>query len=126
MTTVGFHVNSVRQSPHGDRPALSLASRLTFGLGLGLRGGALLPLVQDKFDRVIVKVRIVTVLNMAAILSQESTAPFIGGARNLTTTFSRRGRTSTTASTVTGAGPRARFVQKLSLFGGDLLVLARA
>eukprot|EP00972_Heterocapsa_arctica_P075546 11143045-Heterocapsa_arctica.AAC.1 len=45
MTTVGLHVNSVRQSPHGDSLALRLVSRLSLGLGLGLGlGGSSLSL----------------------------------------------------------------------------------
>eukprot|EP00972_Heterocapsa_arctica_P063207 9325788-Heterocapsa_arctica.AAC.1 len=50
VATVGFHIDSVRQSPHGDILALSLASTLALSLGLGLCSCALLSLVQDELD----------------------------------------------------------------------------
>eukprot|EP00972_Heterocapsa_arctica_P049146 7233868-Heterocapsa_arctica.AAC.1 len=42
--TIGFHINSIRQSRHQDILMLSPASTLALRLGLGLRSGALLSL----------------------------------------------------------------------------------
>eukprot|EP00972_Heterocapsa_arctica_P054541 8035839-Heterocapsa_arctica.AAC.1 len=91
MTTIGSHVNSVRQSPHGDNIALRLASRLSLRLGLRLGlGGSSLSLVQDKFDNVIFKVGVGAV-DHRAVTSKVPTAPLVGRSRRgLASTLSRR------------------------------------
>jgi hypothetical protein len=56
VATIGFHVNSIRQSLYRNVLILYLASPLTtgLGLGLGLGSGERFALVQDQFHSMLI------------------------------------------------------------------------